>query len=293
MKNGKKLTIVLVGILCLNFFILASAEAISLTDNRSENVETAPGTPFFKAIWQDEKAIWSSPFRFSGKDWLTVGGLTLVTAFLIHNDERIYSNVKDYQRSHKWVDWLSPKITLLGDGNVSLGVCGIFYLSGLLFDDFKARETARLGLMSLVHVGVVVQMWKHLFGRQRPMADQGRDRWAGPAGFFKRYKNNQDALYDAFPSGHTITVWSTATLIAKMYNRSPLVPILCYSLATLSGLSRISEDAHWLSDVLIGAVLGYAITNYVIKKRRRRVQIQPVLGKDRLGIGFSYNPFRD
>jgi len=122
--------------------------------------------------------------------------------------------------------------------------------------------------------------------------DDGNDHWSGPSGFFKRYKEGQMRYYDAFPSGHTISIFGTATVISEMYKDTVWVPIVSYSLATLCGLSRVTEDTHWLSDVFLGAVLGYAIGKFVVKKRNRlgkgKLSIQPVANPHQISIGLSY-----
>ncbi len=179
-------------------------------------------------------------------------------------------------------------MTLLGDGNVSLGISCLFYISGLITKDSKAKDTGKLVLMSLIHSGIVVQILKHLTGRQRPQAENGIDSWAGPSGFFKRYKDNRDMFYDAFPSGHTITVWSTATVIAHQYNKSLIVPVISYGLATLSGLSRVTEDKHWMSDVFFGAVLGFAIGKFIYKKRSNKFFITPITDNGKTGINLGF-----
>lgn len=60
----------------------------------------------------------------------------------------------------------------------------------------------------------------------------------------------------AFPSGHTLTAFVLATLVAL---RSPHAALAAYSLAALVGLSRIAVGAHWPLDVLGGALLGWAL----------------------------------
>jgi membrane-associated phospholipid phosphatase len=260
---------------------------------KEEKEKKEKGTPFFKAVWQDEGRIFSSPFRIKGKQFLIWGGTLLVTGILIANDETIYRNIKDYQAKHKWVDDISPKVTKLGLGEWNLGIAGMFYLGGALFKDKKAKETARLTLMTFIHTSVVVQLGKHLFGRQRPSWENGIDRWHGPSGFFKRYNEGQLARYDAFPSGHTISIFGTATVIAHMYKNTVWVPILSYSLATLCGLSRITEDTHWLSEVFLAAVMGYAIGRFVVKRRnrlfKRNFNIYPVANSHQVGIGAVYS----
>ena len=41
------------------------------------------------------------------------------------------------------------------------------------------------------------------------------------------------------------------------YRNKPFIPIIAYSIATLVGVSRITENKHWATDVLAGAALGY------------------------------------
>jgi membrane-associated phospholipid phosphatase len=263
------------------------------TEKTSHQKKEQKKTPFFKALGQDLGHILSSPLRIRGKDVLVIGSVVLITGVLINNDEKIYRDFKDFQAKHEWVDNLSPKITKMGDGGFNLGVSGLFYLGGMLFKSNRAKETAKLTLMTFIHTGVVVQIGKHLAGRQRPSWDNGNDGWAGPSGFFKRYEPYKISHYDAFPSGHTISIFGTATVIAEMYKDKPIVPIVSYSLATLCGLSRVTEDTHWMSDVFLGAVLGYVIGKYVVKKRstykRNSFNIIPSANSRGISLGIRYN----
>ena len=286
----RQISLILLFILIFSLTPFSAAAAENTIDDSEETIAPVKTGEdgFFKALLEDEGEIWTSPLRFSLKDWTIVAGFSAITGYLIANDESIYDRIKSYQGKNKWVDDLSPVVTLLGDGNVSLGISALFYASGLVINNKKAKDTGKLVLMSLIHSGIVVQLLKHLAGRQRPEAENGVDRWDGPAGFFKRYKDNRDMFYDAFPSGHTITAWSTATVIAHQYNKSVIVPILSYGFATLSGLSRITEDTHWLSDVFVGAVLGFAIGKFVYKKRSQKFMVLPLLGNGQTGITIGF-----
>ncbi len=252
--------------------------------------QTEKKSPFFKSLLQDQGEIWTSPFRIKGKHLFTLGSAALITAILIKNDETLYRETKEFQAEHEWVSDISSPARWLGDGNVNLGIAGGFFLWGVIFKNKKARKTAELGLMSLIHAGIVVQLVKHLAGRKRPeAAPVGEDHWEGPAGFFKRYEEHRDMYYDAFFSGHTVTAWSLATVIAKMYNKTPVVPIICYSLATIAGLSNVTEDAHWFSDVFVGALVGYAIGSMVVRNRwSNRFQVVPMVSGDKIGLSLNY-----
>lgn len=65
----------------------------------------------------------------------------------------------------------------------------------------------------------------------------------------------------SFPSGHTATAFMTATMLTKEYGYlSPWVGGVAYGVASLTGLSRMANNKHWLSDVLTGAGIGILST---------------------------------
>ncbi|MBN1196945.1 MAG: phosphatase PAP2 family protein [Candidatus Aminicenantes bacterium] len=239
---------------------------------------------FFRDFWQDEKRLWSSPFRASSKDLLVWGGLLALTGVLIHNDEAIYRDIKEYQAEHEWADKATPFLSRMAQG-YPFALAGAIWVTGALTRNDHAKETGYLALQAMLHSFIVVQVVKHLTGRARPSAFDGEDRWAGPAGFFKRYEAGKWSHYDAMFSGHTITLWSLATVLAHQYRKTVVVPVLAYSLATLGGLATITDDLHWISDVVLGAAVGYAISRFVIRRRSKNFQIAPVIHRDGVGIG--------
>ncbi len=58
----------------------------------------------------------------------------------------------------------------------------------------------------------------------------------------------------AMPSGHTSSMFAFAGTLAGSYGWKAAVP--AYTAATLTALSRIKEDDHWISDVVAGMFLG-------------------------------------
>lgn len=67
----------------------------------------------------------------------------------------------------------------------------------------------------------------------------------------------------SFPSGHTATAFMTATMLNKEYGyKSPWVGIGAYSVATATGLMRMANNKHWLSDVMVGAGIGIMATEF-------------------------------
>jgi membrane-associated phospholipid phosphatase len=258
--------------------------------------KAAAGTPaggtkvdtYASGFFKDEAEMWTAPFHLDWQGFLAFGTVLAATGVLVANDEGIYENFKTFQSRNPWVDTVSPAATLLGDWGIDCGIAGIFFLTGVLAKDRKARDTGLMAWETLLHTGLLVQVVKHLAGRQRPAVEQGQDYWSGPSGFFKRYSEGYFSRYDSFFSGHTVSAWGLATVIAENYRDHGWIPPLCYGLATLTGLSRVTEDAHWLSDVFLGAVLGYAIGRMVVRNQNRRLQIAPALANGGIGLAFSY-----
>ena len=63
---------------------------------------------------------------------------------------------------------------------------------------------------------------------------------------------------NAWPSGHTATAFLAATILHKEYGmtRSPWISVGAYTLATATGVMRVLNNRHWISDVLSGAGIG-------------------------------------
>ena len=79
---------------------------------------------------------------------------------------------------------------------------------------------------------------------------------------------------NSWPSGHTATSFAGATILHKEYGltRSPWYSIAGYGVATATGVMRVLNNRHWVSDVLSGAGIGilstelaYALSNILFK----------------------------
>ena len=81
---------------------------------------------------------------------------------------------------------------------------------------------------------------------------------------------------NSWPSGHTATAFVGATILHKEYGltRSPWYSIAGYSVATATGVMRVLNNRHWISDVLSGAGIGilstelaYGLCDLLFKKK--------------------------
>ena len=102
------------------------------------------------------------------------------------------------------------------------------------------------------------------------------------AGFVNVIKNTAKEMRpdgstaNSWPSGHTATAFVGATLLHKEYGltRSPWWSVAGYGVATATGVMRVLNNRHWISDVMSGAgigimstELGYALCDLMFKQK--------------------------
>jgi membrane-associated phospholipid phosphatase len=201
---------------------------------------------FFKNLLRDQRAIWTSPLHINGGHSAWLAALGISTAALIATDEHTAARLGNNTARLS----LSRNISKIGVGYVAGGVVGGLYIVGRATGNEKARETGLLAGEALIDGIIVYESLKAITQRKRPV-DQ-----PGEAHFFNGG--------NAFPSGHSVTAWSVATVVAHEYDNLP-VKIGAYALASLVSVSRFTGRKHFLSDVLVGSAIGYGIGRYVYR----------------------------
>ena len=219
-----------------------------------------------------------------------VAGATALTVGLIETDQQTY-NVLDRWRHHsRALETISPFLTNFGDGKYSAGLFGGYVGYGLLFNNGDAVQLGKVGLESFAATGVAVQFLKLLFGREQPNAATApRGLWHGPFSYFHRRPLTGMGSYDAFPSGHTATVFSAATTIADWYH-TPWISYTSYSIATGVAISRVMERMHWMSDCFVGGIVGIFGTRLVerVNFPDASLDLQPAARQGTYGVRIAY-----
>lgn len=67
----------------------------------------------------------------------------------------------------------------------------------------------------------------------------------------------------SFPSGHTSLAYTCATILHREYGYiTPWISIGGYGAATITEVLRLQHNAHYISDIFVGAGIGVASTNF-------------------------------
>ncbi len=243
----------------------------------SQNITPAStfGKAYAKSYWTDTKSVFTNPFRWKKGQIITVAALTAGTiGLIVWGDKPIqqffYRN-ESYFLSTSSYYFFSP----LGSGLISIPALGIFYASGVIWKNKKAKETGLKGLEAYVITVVFTNVIKQVTHRHRPYQDDppnphawdGPFSWGGDYGMFG---------YNSFPSGHSSAIFSIATVVAFEYWNTKWVPIVSFGVAGFTALYRLAVNDHWASDVLFGSALGFAVGSMVYFNANKKLQIIPV-----------------
>ncbi len=188
-----------------------------------------------------------------------------VTLALLETDQQTYSSLHSWKKRNPVVNTLSPIVTQLGDGTTSLTMFGGLFFYGTFAKEQSAKQAGIVGLESFALSGATTQLLKHVFSRERPStATKAGGAFQAPFSYFRQRHEKRRGFshFDAFPSGHSATVFAAATTLADAYQK-PWVAYTAYGTATAVAISRITESTHWASDVFAGAVIGIFSTKAV------------------------------
>jgi len=141
------------------------------------------------------------------------------------------------------------------------------------------RDRTIIYAMSSLFVGITVNSVKKITGEPRP--------------------DDSDNL--SFPSGHTATAFAAAAFMWQEYKDvSPLYGIAGYAAAVATGYLRMSNNKHWMGDVVAGAGVGIMSTKLAywiypgIKRKFFRDKevntlVMPVYQNGSFGLGMVYH----
>lgn len=192
---------------------------------------------------------------FTTRDALVAGGFLVGAAALAPFDRALDDALHEpVLQSRRALRGGATFFRLLGHPGVGI-LSGSAYAAGLIT---RKRGLADAGLHTIESVllaNVVTEVGKDLVGRARPSRSPD-DPYN--VGFGRGFKSDD---FRSFPSGHSSTAFAAAAAAtsevghwAPKYHTA--TGIVLYSGATLVALSRMYNQAHWASDVIIGAAVG-------------------------------------
>ena len=196
---------------------------------------------------------------------LVTGAVALTSSY----DEDIRTKVQGIKGKN--LDRATDAGSILGDPFLHLGLSAVVYGSAVLADSPKYKEMGEMLGEAAMLADVTTLLLKESIGRGRPATGSG-------SGSFHPFQFKSD--YDSLPSMHTASSFAIASVIAST-TESNLVRLGAYTAATFVGFSRLYQDKHWASDIVLGAAIGElcgrVVTGYHASGKERRIAVAPVI----------------
>jgi hypothetical protein len=214
----------------------------------------------------------ASPWTTDAKYYL-LGGAAATTLLVLFKHQTDDPTQRKFQEAHPL-----GKFSKLGDYGGRF-VPNALYSLGMFADWFGTRdplalERSEMMLKASLYAVSVGEGLKYAVHEQRP--------------------GNGDQK--SFPSGHSTAAFAFAGMVAAEH---PLpYGIAAFGLATLTGLSRINDNQHYLHDVVAGATIGTAYglgVSYLHEKHRNEektlspgisYQVVPILSPNAHGAAL-------
>ena len=181
----------------------------------------------------------------------------------------------------KGLDKATDAGTMIGDPLLHIGIAAAVYGGGILANSPRWKETGEMLGEAIILADATTVVLKESFGRARPFVN-------GDKGSFKSAQFTSD--YDSLPSMHTSSSFAMASVMAAK-SESMATKAAYYSAATFVGFSRLYQDKHWASDVVLGAAIGELCGRIVIathqKKERSKVALVPLVSTNSAGLALA------
>jgi membrane-associated phospholipid phosphatase len=142
----------------------------------------------------------------------------------------------------------------------------ITYTVGRFSRNEKLQITAFALTQSLMLTLAIQSPLKMITGRALPgiITELDHTRNSRADDFSNEFNWFNSNFIGGWPSGHTANAFAAAATISEIYTDSLWLTICVYSYAALIGFG-VTLDAHWASEAMAGALIGYAVGKTVGK----------------------------
>ncbi len=195
--------------------------------------------------------------------WPQYTAIAVSTAAMIVYDNQMWKPFEKEYNKNSTFQTASDLFVDVGDGRFQFGLAGGYLVYGVIAGDARALRTASQVCEVILASGGVVQLLKHVTGRESPI-----DITYNPTGRWDWFPNQIDYLYhtshyDAFPSGHLTTALATLTVIGNNYPEQKWINPVGYAVCAGLSVGLVAQSVHWWSDFPLAIALGIGFGDVV------------------------------
>ena len=202
-------------------------------------------------------SIHAAKTLFTWRDGALAAGFTGLTVAMFPLDKSFATRLEDSTtQANRFFKTASKDVQYVADpGSIVIGVS--LYGIGRVAHWRNVADLGLHGTEAVAVSGVITGVLKDALGRARPYVTLDTN----PHDFAFARGLRKGGPYQSFPSGHTTAAFAAASVVTSESQRwwpgaTWIVAPAMYGGATLVGLSRMYNNAHWASDVALGAAIG-------------------------------------
>ncbi len=250
------------------------------------------GRDYLLLLGSNIKQGFTKPFHLKKRNLFDIAKFSLVAVAVGFADEPIQKAALKWRNSNASVGKVGKYISNFGTTYAVYTLAGLETFA-LITKNQKVHTTVLLASQSIITGVLIESLVKTVSGRTRPnyygANVEAEPTFKGP--FASSTGSSGIKSNSSFPSGHSTVAFAFATVFAKEYQNKPIVPILAYSLATIVSASRITENKHWTTDVLVGATLGHLMGRQIVNNYHRLASIKAQRAKKHgsISAAMQYN----
>jgi membrane-associated phospholipid phosphatase len=219
--------------------------------------------PWPEFRWRVQQSVSTSPTLPQwAKGSLLAGGAVLASAALDKPVDRFVSKHQDARAFDAWgnVGKAMPVALAAGAG------------AAVAFGDSRMQNIGIISLQSIAASGGLSMVTKRVVKRTRPGEGEGI------CGCTAKPSD------DSFPSNHAAVAFAAVTPFAQEYDAPWL-----YGLAAVGAMGRVADRQHWVSDVVAGGLVGYAMGSWLWQAQRddSKSQFAVIPGAKSVSVSWS------
>lgn len=200
---------------------------------------------------------------FTSRDAIVAAGFAGIAAAAIPLDRSFADYLQGAPQTNRFFKKVAVTVEAIAEpGAFFIG--GALYAAGRLSDNERMADLGLHGTEAIVIGLAITNVIKFAAGRARPFVDNNK-----PHDFeFGRGLKSHD--YRSFPSGHSLIGFAAAAVVtdeARRWRPESVwyVGPAMYGGAMLVAASRMYDNRHWASDVIVGAAIGIVSGRKIVR----------------------------
>lgn len=237
-------------------------------------------------VFEDSLKASEAPL-FTAEDAFFAGGVIFATLAVAPLDKSLADYVQGHPQQNRFFRKVAKIVETIAEPGALL-IGGGLYGIGRLGGNERMADLGLHGTEAIIVGLLLTSAIKVGAGRQRPYVNRDSPH---SFGFLRGWNREQ---YRSFPSGHSLIAFAAAAAVTNETNRwwpesTWYIAPAMYGGALLVGLSRLYDNKHWASDVMIGGLIGTFAGLKVVKYHHTH----PDNRVDRWLLGVTFAPEGD